>query len=163
RDALLESEAHLAADLEAMTHLHDLGNSLLVCDNLQGALDDLLEGAIRASRADFGNVQLYNPQIGALEIVAQRGLKRDFLDYFRTVRLEEGWCCAQAMQSGERMIIEDVEQDPSFEPHRPIAAAAGYRGVQSTPLKSRSGNVLGMLSTHFRRPHCPSVRDQRFL
>src|SRR5262249_39026083 len=62
-----------------------------------------------------------------------------------------------------RVVIEDVELDPSFEPHRRIAAAAGYRAVQSTPLKSRSGGVLGMLSTHFRQPHRPSERDQRFL
>jgi signal transduction histidine kinase/ActR/RegA family two-component response regulator len=162
-EALRESEARSAADLEAMTRLYDLGTRLLGCDNLQAALDDVLQGAILASQADFGNVQLYNPQIGALEIVAQRGFRQDFLDYFRTVRVDEGSACAQAMQSGKRIVIEDVELDPSYEPHRSIAAAAGYRGVQSTPLKSRTGSVVGMLSTHFRQPHCPSIRDQRFL
>ncbi len=162
-EALRRSESQLAADLEEMTRLHDLGTRLLACDNLPTALDELLQGAIRASRADFGNVQLYNPQLRALEIVAQRGFRQDFLDYFRTVRVDEGSCCAQAMQSGQRIIIEDVEGDPSFEPHRPVAAASGFRGVQSTPLKSRSGGVLGMLSTHFRHPHRPSVRAERFL
>ncbi len=162
-EALRASEERLAADLEAMTRLYDLGTRLLACDNLPAALDDVLEGAIRASRADFGNVQLYNPQSAALEIVAQRGFRPDFLDYFRTVRVDEEPCCAQAMGSGERILIEDVELDPTYEPHRQIAAAAGYRGVQSTPLKSRSGIVLGMLSTHFRQPHRPSAREQRFL
>jgi PAS domain S-box-containing protein len=161
--ALRESEARLAADLRAMTRLYDLGTRLLTCESLYAGLDDVLEGAIEASGADFGNVQLYNPRIAALEIVAQRGFHQEFLDYFRTVRVEEGSACAQAMQSGARIIIEDVELDPTFEPHRRIAAAAGFRGVQSTPLKSRSGSVLGMLSTHFRRPHRPSERDQRFL
>jgi PAS domain S-box-containing protein len=161
--ALRESEERLAADLEAMTRLHDIGTRLLACDDLRTALEDVLEGAIRASRADFGNVQLYNPESAALEIVAQRGFREDFLDYFRFVRVDEGSCCAQAMESGERIVIEDVELDPTYQPHRPVAAAAGYRGVQSTPLKSRGGSVLGMLSTHFRRPHRPSVRDERFL
>jgi PAS domain S-box-containing protein len=161
--ALRESEQRLAADLEAMTRLYDLGTRLLACDNLQAALDDVLEGAILTSRADFGNVQLYNPESAALEIVAQRGFRQDFLDYFRFVRVDEGSCCAQAMESGERIIIEDVELDPTYEPHRRVAAAAGYRAVQSTPLKSRSGSVLGMVSTHFRQPHRPSPRDQRFL
>jgi signal transduction histidine kinase/ActR/RegA family two-component response regulator len=67
------------------------------------------------------------------------------------------------MQNGERIIIEDVNRDPAFEPHRPVAASAGYRAVQSTPIKSRSGTVLGMLSTHFRAPHRPSERDERLL
>src|ERR1019366_7667498 len=56
-----------------------------------------------------------------------------------------------------------VALDPFFEPHRHVAAAAGYRSVQSTPLKSGNGKVIGMLSTHFRQPHRPSERDQRLL
>jgi PAS domain S-box-containing protein len=162
-EALRASEAQLKAELEAMTCLHALSTRLLTATDLRTALEDVLEGAVRTSRADFGNIQLFNPQIAALEIIAQRGFRQDFLDYFRTVRVDDGSACAQAMQSGGRIIIEDVELDPSYEPHRRVAAAAGYRAVQSTPLKSRSGSVLGMLSTHFRQPHRPSERDQRLL
>jgi PAS domain S-box-containing protein len=151
------------AELEAMTRLHALSTRLLSAHDLRMALDDVLENAIVTSGADFGNIQLYNPQIGALEIIAQRGFQPDFLDYFRTVRVDEGSACAQAMQSGERIIIEDVNLDPAYEPHRSVAAAADYRAVQSTPLKSRTGRILGMLSTHFRCPHRPSERDQRLL
>jgi PAS domain S-box-containing protein len=162
-EKLLESEQRLAAELEAITRLHALSTRLLSADNLGTALDDVLENAIVTSGADFGNIQLYNPQVGALEIVAQRGFRQDFLEYFRQVRVDEGSCCAQAMQSGQRIILEDVELDPAYEPHRQIAAAAGYRAVQSTPLKSRSGSVLGMLSTHFRLPQRVSERNQRLL
>src|SRR5262249_32480489 len=116
--ALRASEECLAAELGAMTRLHALSARLLSADNLHTALDDVLENAILASQADYGNVQLYNPQIGALEIVAQRGFRQDFLDYFRTVRVDEGSACAQAMRSGQRIILEDVELDPAYEPHR---------------------------------------------
>jgi PAS domain S-box-containing protein len=162
-EALRQSEQRLAAELEAMTRLHALSTRLLSADNLSTALDDVLENAIATSGADFGNIQLYNPQIGALEIIAQRGFQPDFLDYFRTVRVDEGSACAQAMQSGKRMIIEDVQRDPLYERHRPIAAAAGYRAVQSTPLKNAAGTIVGMLSTHFRQPQRVSERNQRLL
>jgi PAS domain S-box-containing protein len=162
-EALRASEDRLAAELEGMTRLHAVSTRLLSADNISTALDDVLENAIRTSGADFGNIQLYNPQIGALEIVVQRGFHQDFLDYFRTVRADDGSACAQAMRSGDRIIIEDVELDPGFAPHRHVAAAAGYRAVQSTPLKSRGGSVLGMLSTHFCEPHRPSARDERLL
>ena len=33
----------------------------------------------------------------------------------------------------------------------------GIRAVQSTPLVSRAGRLLGMISTHWRNPHQPSV------
>jgi PAS domain S-box-containing protein len=61
----------------------------------------------------------------------------------------------------ERVVVEDVETDPSFAPHLHIVAAAGYRAVQSTPLFSRSGEPLGMISTHFRQRHRPSERELR--
>jgi PAS domain S-box-containing protein len=160
---LKASEQRLAEELEAMIRLHALNTRLLAADDLRTALDDLLESAVATSGADFGNVQLYNPLTEALEIVAQRGFRQDFLDYFRLVRVDEVSCCAQAMESGERIVIEDVALDPAYEPHRAAAAAAGYRAVQSTPLKGRDGSTLGMLSTHFRRPQRLSERNQRLL
>jgi PAS domain S-box-containing protein len=161
--ALRQSEERLTAELEAITRLHALSIRLLAADNLTTALQDVLENAIVTVGADFGNIQLYNAKIEALEIVAQRGFRQDFLEYFRTVRIDEGSACAQAMQNGQRIIIEDVNLDPSYEPHRQIAATAGYRAVQSTPLKTHDGAILGMLSTHFRAPHRVSDRDQRLL
>jgi PAS domain S-box-containing protein len=162
-ELLRQSERRLAAELEAMSRLHALSTRLLSATDLGTALEDVLENAVLTCGADFGNVQLYNPKSGALEITAQRGFRQDFLDHFRRVRVDDDSACARAMQGGERIIIEDVELDPAYEPHRPIAAAAGYRAVQSTPIKSRGGSVLGMLSTHFRMPHRPSERDERLL
>jgi GAF domain-containing protein len=67
------------------------------------------------------------------------------------------------MSRGGRSIIEDVKSDPSFAPHRHIAASAGFRAVQSTPIFSRSDEVLGMISSHFRQPHRPSEHELRFI
>ena len=40
---------------------------------------------------------------------------------------------------------------------------AGIRSAQTTPLKSRGGKLLGMISTHWNKPHSPSDRDLRLL
>ena len=161
--ALRESEGQLAVELEATTRLHGLISRMLSADDLTSSLEDVLENAIATCGADFGNIQLLNPQRKALEIVVHRGFKADFLNHFRSVRVDEGSACARAMTCGARVVIEDVELDPGFEPHRKVAAAAGYRAVQSTPLKTHDGSIVGMLSTHFRRPHRVSERDQRLL
>src|SRR5262249_9668255 len=39
-----------------------------------------------------------------------------------------------------------------------IQRKAGVRAVQSTPLVSRSGKLLGVLSTHFKKPGWPAER-----
>ena len=40
---------------------------------------------------------------------------------------------------------------------------AGIHAAQSTPLYSRSGRLLGMISSHWSEPHEPAERDLRLL
>lgn len=159
REALaLKNE--LAADLKAMCRLHELSTRLLVTTELQPLFEEILAATIELQNADFGNIQLYDPQEQALQIVAQRGFHQDFLDYFSCVE-DTRAACGRAWQCRERVIIEDIEVDPDFLPHRKIAASAGFRAVQSTPLFNPKGEPLGMISTHFRQPHRPSSRELR--
>jgi PAS domain S-box-containing protein len=155
RSALKEE---LTAELAAVTRLHQFNTRLLARAELQPLLEEILTATMALQHADFGNVQLYNPDTRALEIVAHRGFRRDFLDYFSRVN-EDSAVCGRALHLRERVIVEDVLTDPGFAPHLRIAASAGFRAVQSTPLFGRNGEPLGMLSTHFRRPHRPSLRE----
>jgi PAS domain S-box-containing protein len=161
--ALHASEEQLAAELRAMQDLHSLTTQLLGARDMTTALYQVLDASIAMHRADFGNIQVYNPAIGALEIVAQRGFKQDFLDSFRIVGINDESACARAMRQGKQVTIEDVENDRAYALYREIAAAAGYRAVQSTPLISRGGDLIGILSTHFRRRHRPTDRELRML
>ena len=150
----------LAAELTAMTRLHELSTRLLASTELQPLLEEVLDATIDLLQADFGNIQLYDPKTRALEIVAHRGFQQDFLDYFSSVE-EDGAACGRALKLRGRVVIEDVETDPGFARHRQIASSAGFRAVQSTPLFSRRGDPLGMISTHFRQPHRPSEHELR--
>src|SRR5690606_23140991 len=40
---------------------------------------------------------------------------------------------------------------------------SGIRSVQSTPLFSRAGHLVGMVSTHWREPHTPKAPERRLL
>ena len=159
-EELLAVKDELAAEQESMIRLHEFGTRMLATMELQPLLDEVLTASIAVQGADFGTIQLYNPKSQSLEIVAHRGFRQDFLDHFSSVRESEA-ACGRALSRGERVIIEDVLTDADFEPHRPIAASAGFRAVQSSPLFSRNGEPLGMISTHFRQPHRPSERDLR--
>ena len=157
-EQLLTVKEELAAEQGARTRLHEFGTRMLAITELRPLLEEVLTASIALQSADFGTIQLYNPKSQALEIVAHRGFQQDFLDQFSSV-LESEAACGRALSRGERVIIEDVLTDTDFEPHRPIAASAGFRAVQSTPLFSRNGEPLGMISTHFRKPQRPSERD----
>ena len=152
-------EAELGAQLEDMRRLHELSTRLVEAADLPKILEEMLDATMTMQRADFGNVQLADPQTGMLEIVTQRGFSPAFLAHFSRVESSHDSACGRAMRRGERVIIEDVEQDSGYVPDREAAAAEGYRGVQSTPIHGRDGRVIGMLSTHFRAPHRPSERE----
>jgi GAF domain-containing protein len=156
----IANASELVAELTAMNRLHQLSTRLLREAELHPLLEEVLNATIALQSADFGNVQLYNQRTQTLEIVAQCGFGQEFLDHFSSVN-ESGAACGRALKRAERVIIEDVLTDPDFAPHRAIAASAGFRAVQSTPLFSRSGEPLGMISTHFRQPHRPSERELR--
>jgi hypothetical protein len=118
-------------------------------------LDDALDGAIALLGSDFGNIQLFAPSAAGLRIVAHRGCSEEFLSYFAVVD-DEAAACGRAMLEGAQIVVSDVERDPGFAVHRRIAASSGFRAVQSTPLVGRYGRTLGVVSTHFGRPHRPT-------
>src|SRR5215472_2722860 len=126
---------------------------------LAALLEEVLDFALELLHTDRGNVQLADPVTGALSIAAHRGFDAEFLDYFAVVRDEAASACGRAAQQGAQVVIADVRTDPGFAPHREIAAASGFRAVQSTPLVASDGRLVGMLSTHYPRPATLTSRD----
>ena len=162
-NALRDSQKRLSAELDAMRRLHALVGRLQGSRDLPTALSDVLDSAIGVTGADMGNIQLLDPANNSLQIIAHRGFDSAFLEHFRSISAGSGSSCGRALASGRRIIIEDIETDREFEPHRKAALAAGYRAVQSTPLVNRDGRTIGVLSTHYASPHSPSERDLRIL
>jgi GAF domain-containing protein len=117
-----------------------------------------LEDALSLLHADRGNVQIADPITGSLVLVMHTGFSDEFLEYFAVVD-DDGSACGRAAAQHAQTVIGDVTTDPGFAPHREIAAASRFRAVQSTPLMDLSGQLVGMLSTHYPRPYRPSDRD----
>ena len=121
-------------------------------------LEDGLEDALSLLHADRGNVQIVDPVTGSLVLVMQAGFSDEFLEYFAVVK-DDGSACGRAASQHTQTVIGDVNSDPGFAPHRGIAAASRFRAVQSTPLVDQSGQLVGVLSTHYPRPYRPPARD----
>jgi PAS domain S-box-containing protein len=163
REAAAREQALSATSEEAegMKRLHDFSSRLLTINGLQPLLEEVLDATMALHGADFGVVQQVDAGSAALVIVAQRKLPQAFLTHFARVS-DDSAVSGRAMRRLQRVIVEDVLADPLFAPHREIAQLAGFRAVQSTPLVSRKGELLGVMSTHFRQPRRFSVTELRF-
>ena len=95
----------------------------------------------------MGNIQIADPATGSLMLVTQAGFGPEFLEYFTVVDGDSQSVCGRAAKHRAQTVVADVRSDPGFAPHREIAAAAGFRAVQSTPLTDYAGRLIGVVST----------------
>jgi signal transduction histidine kinase/integral membrane sensor domain MASE1/ActR/RegA family two-component response regulator len=154
----------LVSDLAAMTRLQQLSTKLVQIHDMGSLMNDILDVAIEISDADMGNVQLFERESEILKIVAHRGFDDAFLEFFASAD-NGSTACEIVGKLGRRVIVEDVGTNPIFAgtPAREVMLSAGARSVQSTPLMTRSGRLIGIVSTHYREPHRPTERQLTLL
>lgn len=159
RNNLNESETQLVADLAGITRLYELNQRLIRVESLDIALKEILALAIEFTETDRGNIQLFRPETNALEIVAHQGLGKPFLDHFKYNGCNS--TCEAALRARIRVVVEDTDAEETLKGTKDLAVfeVDGIRAVQSTPLTTRQGNVIGMLSTHFTKPHHPTAEQ----
>lgn len=67
--------------------------------------------------------------------------------------------CGTAMYRKEQVITEDIAQDPLWQDYRGLALPHGLRACWSTPIISRTGDVLGSFAVYRHEPGGPSLRE----
>jgi len=158
-------EQRIAADLRAMTLLREVGSQCMREDvDMEQCLHQIVDAAIAITGADKGNLQLFEADVGAFTIAAQRGFDGPILKLFEQER-ETGSAYAAATRMGTRVIIEDVTRSDLFAATqaRQAMVDAGVRAVISTPLMNSKGSLLGVISTHFASPRRPGERELHFM
>jgi two-component system CheB/CheR fusion protein len=159
--ALKEAERELqttrervAEELRRMTRLHELSEHLRGATELHTMLGHVIRAAMDITGAALGDIQRID-EAGVLTIAAQVGFDRPFLDFFEHVDGRTDSPCGASIGQRERVCVDDVTVSPIFAGHPSLAvmAEAGVRAVQSTPLLDRSGQLLGVFSTHYRVVH----------
>jgi PAS domain S-box-containing protein len=158
------AEAQLAADLRDTQLLRDLGARLVIEGNTQILYEEILSAAIALAHADAGTVQILDHAKQTLVLSASRGFEQTMTAHLRNVDASSYTSCGLTLASGARAVIDyDVPEAKDPDGTLRLHLAAGYRSGQSTPLVSRSGQAVGMVSTHWRERHRPSERESRYL
>jgi PAS domain S-box-containing protein len=152
---------------EATQRLYEIGKRCVrPGEDFIAILSTILDTAIWASRAHRGTVQLVDPSSEALKMVTQHGFSSPFVDVFASLDRHDAGAEYAALAAGERIIVDDVTTSANFAGQQPWLQAlldAGVRAMQSTPLTSSTGALIGVLATHFDRPHRPTDRECQLL
>jgi len=151
--------------------LHRISVELIVEQDLVELYGKIVDAAVEITGSQFGTMQRLCPHDdasghgGELQLLSSRGLPPEAVAFWGWVRPAAYSSCTMALKSGARAIIPDFEAWADIAGTDDLVAfrRTGIRSAQTTPLLSRDGSLLGMISTHWSQPHQPSARDLRLL
>lgn len=126
-----------AAYLTALVEASKIVNSTLDLDRL---LELILEVATKELNADRGTVYMVDAAAGELQARISQGLES------RILKLKIGQGIAgKVAESGDTVRIEDAYNDKRFYPE--MDAASGYRtrSMLCTPIRSKTGDIVGVI------------------
>ena len=138
--------------------LHKISTLLIPEGNLDSLYNRILDAATSLMSSDMASMQLLDPQRNRLRLLASKGFHPQSASFWEWVYLDSASTCGLALSAGSRVVVPDVETcdfmsgTADLDEYR----RSNIRAVQSTPLISRSGQLLGMISTHWREPHQPT-------
>ena len=147
-------------DLEGrddILQLHEISTLLIQEGNLDSLYNRIVDAAIGLMSSDMASMQLLDPQHDQLRLLAWKGFHPQSAAFWESVHFNSASTCGIALATGSRVVVPDVDVcdfmagTADLDEYR----RSNIRAVQSTPLVSRSGQLLGMVSTHWRKPHQP--------
>lgn len=156
----------IAAELEAMRRLQELSVEIAHEVDLDGLYEKLIDAAQSMMRADFASMQEFHAERGdrgELKLLTFRGFDAAAAGFWRWVGANSACQCGVAYRTLTRVVVPDVEKCAFMAGTADLESfrAAGIRAAQSTPLLSRDGKLVGMLSTHWASAHEPEEQDLR--
>lgn len=150
---LRKSKALLAAELLAAQQLQSTSTLLIQEGDPQALYEHIIDAAIALMSADAASMQMLHRSRGELRLIAWKGFHPQSAVHWRWISHDSGISCGAAFKAVSRTIVSDIDEDNTISPsHLAEFRRSGIRAMQSTPLISRSGNLLGMISTHWREP-----------
>ncbi|MDZ8263172.1 PAS domain S-box protein [Nostoc sp. ChiQUE01b] len=162
----------IESDLKDTQLLHELSARLVTEGDIQTLYQEIIAAAIALTRADAGTVQILDEATQELLLLATQGFERNMTEYFYRVSASSNTPCGIALKNGDaprerlrqRTFVDfDVPESEDPDGSMRMHVDAGYLSAQSTPLIARSGKLIGMVSTHWRKHRRPSDCELRFL
>jgi GAF domain-containing protein len=106
-------------------------------------------------------VQYLDVEKEELLLLGWIGFHPDSAAHWQRISVGNESTCGAALKARQRVIVADVNDPASGLTQEGIAdyKLSELVAVQSTPLVSRDGRLVGMMSTHWRRLHQPAEAD----
>ncbi|WP_207494487.1 PAS domain S-box protein [Aridibaculum aurantiacum] len=161
-EALRKSESRLAQDLADAKLLQQFSNDVIHLNEVNDIYEMLLQTATALMQSDIASLQLYSEKTESLTLVAHKNFHLESAAFWSTVSAESGSVCGEALRRQSRITVTDVQTEDFAKSELSIFRLSGIRAVNSTPIISSNGKLIGMLNTQWKQPRSFSEEDFRF-
>jgi PAS domain S-box-containing protein len=159
-----QSEQRLAREVARAKTLQTISSRLIAESTPESLYAQILGAAMELMASDSASVQVLAGDHACLRLLAWKNLHPDSATFWERVEIGAGSTCSKALSDNERVVVADIEacEFMAGTQDQQEYRRSEIRAVQSTPLRSRSGRPLGIISTHWRTPHTPTEDDYTF-
>ena len=135
---------------------------------IQALFEEVLDAVQAIMGAHLANIQMFYPdrgKKGELRLIGHRGFSEQDAKTWEWVSTESRTTCGEALRTGAKVVVPDIRHCDFMAGtvEQQAYLNAGIHSSQSLPLVSRSGALLGMLTTYWNEPHEFSVAELRAL
>jgi PAS domain S-box-containing protein len=141
--ALRRSEQRLKREVMQATTLQSISTRLISESTPATLYDQILGAAMELMASDAACLQMLVADDTSLRLLAYKNFHPDCAPFWERVAAGAGSTCSKALSDNRRVVVADIEAcefivgtQEQLEYRR-----AGVRGVQSTPLRSRTGRA----------------------
>ncbi len=128
------------------------------------AYETIIDDAVQIMRSDFASIQMLFPKRGRgeLRLLDFRGFNPEAARFWEWVRADSKSTCGLALRDKCQVVAPDIATSELMagSEDQQIYLQTGVLACQTTPLIAL-GEVVGMISTHWRTPHQPSDDELR--
>ena len=158
-------ERMLAGELET---LQQVATQLITAHGMEALYDQILDTALAILNADLATIQMVLPKRGAhgqLRLLAHRGFSEEDAQRWEWIGVDSRTTCGEALRTGQRVTVPNVRHCDFMAGSKDLEAflEAGIQAAHTLPLVSRSGELVGMVTTYWREPHGLSESELRGL
>lgn len=166
--ALRHSQQMLASERESVERLQQVATKLISAQGMEALYEEILDALQAIMGAHLASIQMFCPERGSsgeLRLLGHRGFSKDAAKRWEWVSTTTNTTCGQALRTGQKVAVPDIRKCDFMTGTEDLEGYldAGVRAAHTLPLVSRSGALLGMVSTYWREPHEFSASELRAL
>lgn len=147
----------------ANQRINNYRNAILELMVQSTPLSDILQAIVKSAEIEFPNIRcgiyLVNKKHNCLIFGAAQSLPDNFTQAMDGLEIKEGnFACGTAAANQQRVIIEDIRADKSWQQLQNIAQESKIRAVWSEPIFNSKREVIGTFAMYHERKAKPSEK-----